>query len=77
MKQRAQYYWDCLWHWVGDRKFRIYTWWFWWAKGWPTKSRCPQCAGLGTYSSEVMARYDDEPDTCGMCQGRGIITRGT
>lgn len=50
-------------------------WKMWTLTGWPTKRRCPQCAGEGKYSSEIMARYGDTPMKCDMCQGSGLVKR--
>ena len=50
-------------------------WWVWKVTGWPFKKRCPQCAGSGTYLSDVQARYGDEPKPCDMCGGTGKVKR--
>ena len=50
-------------------------WKFWVLTGWPNKRRCPQCAGEGFYSTEVMAQYGDKPEICGMCNGNKYIRR--
>lgn len=36
-----------------------------------SKKPCAQCGGDGKYSSEIMARYGDEPHKCEMCGGTG------
>jgi hypothetical protein len=40
---------------------------------WKNYRQCPQCGGLGTYASEGMARYGDEPVKCPTCDGEGEI----
>jgi hypothetical protein len=56
---------------------RFGMWRMWTLSGWPGRCRCPQCAGSGKYSTETMARYGDEPETCGMCWGKGSINRSS
>lgn len=34
---------------------------------------CPNCGGSGTESSEVMARYGDDPYVCPRCNGKKTI----
>lgn len=62
-----------------DRWFRIKEaigmWLFWKVAGWPIRRRCPSCAGTGTYLTESMARYGDEPYTCDQCKGSGFVKR--
>ena len=63
------YYWKCK---LSD----LDIWWFWFAKGWPFKRRCGQCAGSGKYASEAMARYDKPPyPPCSSCDGTGVVRR--
>lgn len=53
--------------------FRL--WVMWTLTGWPFKRRCPECAGSGTYATETMARYGDDPHECAMCCGTGKVRR--
>jgi hypothetical protein len=39
----------------------------------PKFEDCPQCGGIGKYSSEAMARYEDEPCECERCAGSGKV----
>ena len=63
------------WYYKVELLFKLRQWWRWSVYGWPFKKRCPQCAGTGTYATDSMARYGDEPMTCPMCNGEGKIRR--
>lgn len=66
---------DWWWNFRGKVRERWTLWKMWKLTGWPFKCRCPQCAGSGEYSTEMMARYGEDPVTCGMCRGSGRIKR--
>lgn len=53
--------------------FRL--WHMWTLTGWPSRRRCPQCAGSGKYATAIQARYGDAPQPCGMCEGAGLVKR--
>jgi hypothetical protein len=48
---------------IQDLRWGFRMWRMWELAGWPTKRRCPQCAGEGTYLTEVQARYQQEVDS--------------
>lgn len=56
-------------NWWADLKFNLGSWWFWWAKGWPFRRRCFECAGSGRRS-----KHNDEWD-CDRCEGTGLVER--
>lgn len=56
-------------NWWSDLKWNIGSWWFWWAPGWPSKKRCPECAG-----GKQKCKHGDYWD-CGRCNGEGLVKR--